>query len=86
MTAFLHRFAALRDIEITHRWAGIMGFSRDSLPLVGPAPGAPGALAAVGFTGHGFGFAWLAGEALVEVALQGSHPFATLMTPRRLAR
>ena len=84
MTTFLNRFEALRGLEITHRWAGIMGFSRDSLPLVGPAPGAPGALAAVGFTGHGFGFAWLAGEALVQVALEGSHPFATLMTPRRM--
>jgi len=84
MTAFLNRFEALRDIEITHRWAGIMGFSRDGLPLVGPAPGAPGALAAVGFTGHGFGFAWQAGEALATVALEGSHPFANLMSPRRM--
>ena len=84
MTEFLNRFEALRGIEITHRWSGIMGFSRDSLPLVGPAPGAPGALAAVGFTGHGFGFAWQAGEALAAVALEGSHPFANLMTPWRM--
>lgn len=83
MEAFLRRFAPLKEIEITHRWSGIMGFSRDGLPMIGPAPGAPGALAAAGFTGHGFGFAWLAGEALAAVALEGQHPFATELSPRR---
>src|SRR6185436_12580288 len=37
MLDFLHRFDALADVRITHRWSGIMGFSRDGLPLVGPA-------------------------------------------------
>ncbi|MCK6502808.1 FAD-binding oxidoreductase [Myxococcota bacterium] len=85
MTHFLHRFAALRDVPVTHRWSGTMGFSRDGLPLVGAAPGTPGALAAVGFTGHGFGFAFLAGQALAQVATEGSHPLATELSPRRLA-
>ena len=85
MTAFLHRFEALRDVPVTHRWSGTMGFSRDGLPLVGAVPGAPGALAAVGFTGHGFGFAFLAGQALADVAAEGRHPFATELSPRRLA-
>lgn len=85
MEAFLRRFPPLAQVEITHRWSGTMGFSRDGLPLVGAAPGSPGALAAVGFTGHGFGFAWLAGEALAQVALEGRHPFADDLSPRRLA-
>lgn len=84
MSAFLDRFKALRGIEVTHRWAGIMGFARDGLPLLGPAPGTGGALAAAGFTGHGFGFAFLAGEALAQVALEGHHPFVDLLTVRRL--
>ena len=84
MEAFLRRFAPLRDVPVTHRWSGIMGFSRDGLPLVGPAPGSPGALAAVGFTGHGFGFAWMAGEALAAVAMEGQHPFATALSPKRM--
>lgn len=85
MTAFLQRFAPLRGVPITHRWSGTMGFSRDGLPLVGPAPGTPGALAAVGFTGHGFGFAFLAGQALASLALEGRHDFATELSPRRMA-
>lgn len=84
MTGFLGRFAALKDIPITHRWSGIMGFSRDGLPLLGPAPGANGALAAVGFTGHGFGFAFLAGEALAEVVLTGQHAFVDMLSARRM--
>jgi glycine/D-amino acid oxidase-like deaminating enzyme len=85
MTTFLHRFPSMRDVPITHRWSGIMGFSRDGLPMAGPVPGLPGALAAVGFTGHGFGFAFLAGEALVQVALEGRSEFTDLFTTRRFA-
>jgi len=84
MTAFIRCFAALADVPVTHRWSGTMGFSRDGLPLVGAAPGTPGALAAVGFTGHGFGFGWLAGEALAAMATEGRHDFATEMSPRRM--
>lgn len=83
MEAFIRRFPALSDIPITHRWSGTMGFSRDGLPLIGPAPGAPGALAGVGFTGHGFGFAWLAGEALAAVVMDGRHPMVDELSPKR---
>ncbi len=71
---------------ITHRWAGIMGFSRDGLPLVGPAPGAAGAVVGTGFTGHGYGFAFLAGAALAELAVEGRHPFCEDFLPRRLEK
>lgn len=84
MVEFLHRFEALRDVEITHRWSGVMGFSQDGLPQIGVAPGVSGVLAAVGFTGHGFGFAFLAGQALADMAMEGSHPFATDLPARRL--
>lgn len=83
MSAFLARFPGLAGVPVTHRWSGTMGFARDGLPLVGAAPGAPGALVGAGFTGHGFGFGWLAGEALAAVALEGAHPFATELSPRR---
>lgn len=83
MEAFIRRFAPLREVAITHRWSGIMGFSRDGLPMVGPAPGAPGALVAAGFTGHGFGFAWLAGEALATLVTEGQHPVSDTFSPRR---
>ncbi len=85
MERFLRRYPALASVPIEHRWAGIMGFSRDGLPLVGPAPAAPGAVVSVGFTGHGFGFAWLCGEAAADVVLEGSHPLLEDFSPRRLA-
>jgi gamma-glutamylputrescine oxidase len=84
MSAFLARFPGLAGVPVTHRWSGTMGFSRDGLPLVGAAPSAAGALVGAGFTGHGFGFAWLAGEALAQMALEGAHPFCTDLSPRRL--
>lgn len=86
MTEFLHRFPALRDVPVTHRWSGTMGFSRDGLPIVGAVPGVPGALAAVGFTGHGFGFAWLCGAALAELVSDGRSDVADLFSTRRFGR
>ena len=83
MVEFLARVGV--TAPVTHQWAGIMGFSRDGLPLVGPAPGNAGAVVGTGFTGHGFGFAYLAGEALAQLVLEGEHPFCTDLDPRRLA-
>lgn len=85
MTAFLQRFPPLRDVAVTHRWSGTMGFSRDGLPIVGPVPGLPGALAAAGFTGHGFGFAFLCGKALADLVLEGTSETANLFPSRRFA-
>ena len=65
--------------------SGTMGFSRDGLPLVGPLPGQPGALCGVGFTGHGFGFAFLAGQALAAMVQHGEHAMCTALDPRRLS-
>ena len=85
MGEFLERFPALRGVLVTHRWAGTMGFSRDGMPIVGAVPGLPGARAAVGFTGHGFGFAWLCGAALAELVLEGTSPVADRFRSRRFA-
>jgi gamma-glutamylputrescine oxidase len=85
MERFIRRFEALRDVEISHRWSGIMGFSKDGLPLIGPVPGSAGALAAAGFTGHGFGFGWLAGHAISKIALEGDHDILKDLAAARLA-
>ncbi len=85
MDDFLARFPALRGVPVTHRWAGTMGFSRDSMPIVGAVPGLPGALAAVGFTGHGFGFAWVCGAALAELVQEGSSAVADRFRSRRFS-
>ncbi len=83
MIQFLRSFPGLTSLEVSHRWSGIMGFSRDGLPLIGTAPGYQNTLIGAGFTGHGFGFAWLAGHALAQVATEGQHSFADLMSSRR---
>jgi glycine/D-amino acid oxidase-like deaminating enzyme len=37
LETFLHELAG-REVEVTHRWAGIFGLTQDALPLVGPVP------------------------------------------------
>ncbi len=84
MEAFLRRLhPKLQEAEVTHRWAGIMGFSRDSLPAIGPIPGWPSVFAALGFTGHGFGFAAHAAHTVAELMATGTSPWADLFAPRR---
>jgi len=86
MEAFLRGLhPLLREVDITHRWSGIMGFSRDSLPIIGPLPGSPVLFAATGFTGHGFGFAVHAARVLRELLCEGTSEWADLFAPRRLA-
>lgn len=58
------------ELEAVHQWTGIMGFSRDNSPFVGPVPGYEGVLIAAGYTGHGMPNAWLCGAAVAVMAQQ----------------
>ena len=71
------------EAPVSHRWAGIMGFSRDGLPIVGPVPGQPAAVVGAGFTGHGFGFAFSAGVGLADLITEGTNPVVSMFTPHR---
>jgi glycine/D-amino acid oxidase-like deaminating enzyme len=53
--------------EVTHRWAGIMGFTETGLPLVGPVDGMRNVYICAGFNGHGMGFAFMCAKQLVEM-------------------
>jgi gamma-glutamylputrescine oxidase len=57
---------------VERRWAGIMGFSVDGLPLVGCLPDKPDVGFAVGFTGHGLSFGAAAAERAVDHLLNGA--------------
>ncbi|KAK6440540.1 hypothetical protein LTR95_003229 [Oleoguttula sp. CCFEE 5521] len=62
------------ELTATHEWTGIMGFSRDDVPWVGPVPGRPGLFIAAGFTGHGMPNTFLSGAAaaiMVRAAIDG---------------
>jgi glycine/D-amino acid oxidase-like deaminating enzyme len=70
---FLHEaWPSLRAVPITHRWSGVMGFSKNGLPMVGMMPSRPRVGFAVGFTGHGLGFAFAAARRMVDVLSGGS--------------
>ncbi len=58
------------DAEVTHRWAGVVGYSDDGLPYVGEVPGRPGLYVAGGYSGHGNVPGFLAGR-LVADAIAG---------------
>lgn len=61
---------------VSRRWAGIMGFSVDGLPLVGTLPKKPRVGFAVGFTGHGLAMGAGSAERAVDMLLNGTHPGA----------
>jgi glycine/D-amino acid oxidase-like deaminating enzyme len=65
-----HLDRAVRELgvksEITHRWAGTMGFTESGLPLAGPVEGRPNAYICAGFTGHGMGFAFMTAKHVAE--------------------
>jgi glycine/D-amino acid oxidase-like deaminating enzyme len=55
------------ELEAVAQWTGIMGFSRDEVPWVGPVPGMEGVFVAAGFTGHGMPNTWLSGKAVARM-------------------
>jgi glycine/D-amino acid oxidase-like deaminating enzyme len=54
------------DAEVTHRWAGTMGFTESGLPLIGPVDGLPNVYLCAGYNGHGMGFAFMSAKQLVS--------------------
>lgn len=66
-------FPDLAPLAVTGRWAGIMGFTPDRLPLIGPADETGRLWLAAGFSGHGQPFAPLAAE-IVTAGLTGRLP------------
>ena len=52
--------------EVTHRWAGTMGFTESGLPMAGPLDGMPNVYICAGFTGHGMGFAFMTAKSVAE--------------------
>jgi gamma-glutamylputrescine oxidase len=73
-----------RGLGVSHRWAGVMGFSPDGLPLVGSVPGMAGVYVCGGYTGHGFGFALECARRLAGWLGGGATPPAWL-SPARFA-
>lgn len=64
-------FIDLSSLKIEYRWAGIMGFTADALPLIGCVPGMQGLYVAGGCTGHGMPFGLRTGQLLAEACRDG---------------
>lgn len=53
--------------RIRKAWSGIMGFSADGYPLVGPIPGEPGLHISASFQGHGMVLCFLCAQAVTQM-------------------
>jgi gamma-glutamylputrescine oxidase len=77
-------FPQLEGLRVARRWAGLMAFTADYLPVVDAAPDLPGVWFAGGFCGHGMPYGPRIGQLLAEAAMTGTTPAA--LAPLRLGR
>lgn len=61
-------------ITVEDEWTGIIGWSCDDTPWVGPVPGRPGVFVCAGFNGHGMPQTFLCGRMVAEMVLGTVHP------------
>jgi gamma-glutamylputrescine oxidase len=73
-------------LEITHRWAGIFGVTKDRYPLVGQVPGREGVWVACGYSGHGNVLGLACGELVAGAILGRPAPELEPFDPARLLR
>ena len=85
LDALVHETLNLPQVGIASRWAGIMGFTADSLPLIGRLPGVPHCFIAGGYTGHGNAFAIQAAKLISELVLGKTFSEAALFDRARFA-
>ena len=77
-------FPQLEGLRVARRWAGLMAFTADYLPVAGAAPGLPGVWVTGGYCGHGMPYGPRVGQLLAEAAMTGTTPAP--LAPLRLDR
>jgi len=77
-------FPRLQGLRVARRWAGLMAFTADYLPVAGAAPGLPGVWVTGGYCGHGMPYGPRVGQLLAEAAMTGTTPAP--LAPLRLDR
>jgi glycine/D-amino acid oxidase-like deaminating enzyme len=60
-------FPALMDTKVEQEWTGIMAWTPDLNPLIGPLPNRPGEYIAAGYSGHGMPMTFRAGKLIAEL-------------------
>jgi glycine/D-amino acid oxidase-like deaminating enzyme len=79
--ALERRLAALtrgQEVQTEFVWAGTFGETRDGMPCIGPVPGMPRVLAALGYGGNGIVFSVIAARILRDIVLGEGHEDAEL--------
>jgi glycine/D-amino acid oxidase-like deaminating enzyme len=77
------RTVAGGDVPVTHRWAGIMGFTPDHMPLVGALSRRDALFIAAGFSGHGVSMAFTCGGLAARLGLGGPADVPAAFDPAR---
>ncbi len=72
------------QLVVAQRWAGLMAFTPDALPVIDRVVSLPNTWVVGGFSGHGMPYGLRVGQLLAEAVTQGSHPRA--LFPFRLNR
>jgi sarcosine oxidase, subunit beta len=65
-------FPKVGPIRIVRAWAGIMGFTADGLPMIGPYDLATGIYVSAGYNGGGFSWGPATGKALAQLIVDGT--------------
>ncbi|KAI0438557.1 FAD dependent oxidoreductase [Xylaria telfairii] len=60
------------EMKIENAWTGIMGYTSDDLPHVGPVPGKKGLYVCAGFIGHGMPNVLLSAKGVAKLLKDGS--------------
>jgi sarcosine oxidase, subunit beta len=80
-------FPKVRNVRVVRAWAGIMGFTADGLPLIGPYDAAQGMFVSAGYNGGGFSWAVAAGKVISQLVSDGASTFdIEPFDPNRFAR
>lgn len=69
-------FPELAGLRVARRWAGLMAFTSDYLPVAGEVASLPGVWVTGGFCGHGMPYGPRVGQLLAEAAITGNTPEA----------
>ncbi len=78
-------FPEIGALQVTHRWAGTMAFTKDRLPIAVPLPGATG-WAVGGFSGNGMSLGMIIGRILAHSLLgQPADPRLSLFATERFS-
>jgi glycine/D-amino acid oxidase-like deaminating enzyme len=81
---FPRLFPGLEELRVGRRWAGLMAFTSDYLPVADAAPGMDGVWFAGGFCGSGMSFGPRVGQLLAEAATTNTTP--EVLRPLRMDR